>query len=200
VIEYHDSSEHMNPLFDERRTAEAAAYLLWRAGGQMSMLKLMKLLYLAERLCLERYGEPLTGDDLFSMKHGPVLSMTLDLLRGKAEPASGHWKRWLADKKGHDISLVDLSAIHSQEDFAHLAEIDFEVLEETWGSFGHMKQWELVCYTHDELPEWQDPGRSSSPISYANIFRLAGWGEDAVQDRVKRLEEQKSINRAFASA
>ena len=35
-------------------------------------------MYLAERESLARYGEPITGDVLVSMKHGPVLSKTLD--------------------------------------------------------------------------------------------------------------------------
>jgi uncharacterized phage-associated protein len=187
-----------NPLFDERRAAQAAAYLLWRARGSLPVIKLMKLLYLAERLCLERYGEPLTGDDLYSLKCGPILSMTLNLMRGKVDPVSDDWKRWLADKDGHDISLANLRAVRSEEDFTHLAEIDLEVLKETWDNFGHMDKWVLVDYTHDELPEWQDPGKSSQPILYAEILRLAGWGEDAVQDRIEQIEEQKSINRAFA--
>jgi uncharacterized phage-associated protein len=188
-----------NPLFDEQRAAEAAAYLLWRAGGSLPVIKLMKLLYLAERLCLERYGEPLTGDNLCSLRYGPVLSTTLNLISGIAKPVS-NWKRWLADRKGHDVSLADISAIHSSEDFTHLAEVDLEVLEETWKANGHMNKWELVRYTHDELPEWQDPGKSNRPISYADILRSAGWGEEAVTKQVERIEAQKSIHLAFAAA
>ncbi|MDR1613127.1 MAG: SocA family protein [Planctomycetota bacterium] len=188
-----------NPLFNEQRAAQAAAYLLWRAGGSLQVVKLMKLLYLAERLCLERYGEPLTGDNLFSLQHGPILSMTLNLISGKAKPVSD-WKRWLADRKEHDVSLSDMSAIHSPADFTHLAEIDLEALEETWNASGHMDTWELVRYTHDELPEWQDPGKSSQPISYTEILRSAGWGEEAIKNLVERLEAQKSINRTLAAA
>ena len=66
-------------MYDERRAAEAAAYLLHRAGGTMPIDKLMALLYLAERLSLQRYGEPLTGDRLVSMPHGPVLAETYAL-------------------------------------------------------------------------------------------------------------------------
>jgi hypothetical protein len=42
----------------------------------LPVIKLIKLMYLAERLSLQRYGEPLTGDRLVSMPDGPVLSMT----------------------------------------------------------------------------------------------------------------------------
>ena len=69
-------------LFNERRTAQVAAFLLHRAGGSLPLIKLMKLMYLAERLSLQRYGEPLTGDRLVSMGHGPVLSRTYDHING----------------------------------------------------------------------------------------------------------------------
>ena len=59
------------PLFDERKAAEAAAFLLFMAGGKLPLIKLVKLLYLAERLSLQRYGEPLTGDRLVAMPNGP---------------------------------------------------------------------------------------------------------------------------------
>ena len=42
------------PLFDERRAAQAAAFLLYRAKGRLPLIKLVKLMYLAERLSLER--------------------------------------------------------------------------------------------------------------------------------------------------
>jgi len=67
-------------LFDEQRTAQAAAFFLHKAGGQMSKVKLMKLLYLAERESYRRYGEPISGDTLLSTPGGPVLSTTQNLM------------------------------------------------------------------------------------------------------------------------
>ena len=49
-------------LFNEKKAAQAAAYFLLRAGGPLTVLKLMKLLYLAERGSFERYGTPMIGD------------------------------------------------------------------------------------------------------------------------------------------
>jgi uncharacterized phage-associated protein len=54
-------------LFNEVRTAQAAAFLLYRAGGKLPLIKLVKLLYLAERLSLKKYGEPITGDKLLDL-------------------------------------------------------------------------------------------------------------------------------------
>jgi hypothetical protein len=48
--------------FDERKATEATALLLSLRGGQMHYMKLIKLLYLADRRALLRWGIPITTD------------------------------------------------------------------------------------------------------------------------------------------
>jgi uncharacterized phage-associated protein len=190
----------ISPLFDERRAAEAAAYLLFRAGGKLPLLKLIKLLYLAERLCLQRYGEPLTGDRLVSMPHGPVLSMTYDLSNGALPSVEGGWETWIADRAGHVVALRDESKIRSPEqDLQRLSDSDLEVLSETWGQFGHWDRWDLVKYTHSEAcPEWEDPEGSSRPIEYSTLFLKLGYSPDQANSLVERLTEQRALNAAMS--
>jgi uncharacterized phage-associated protein len=63
--------------FNERKATQAAAYLLKRRGGKMSYMKLIKLLYFADRVALSRFGRPITTDRYVSMDRGPVLSHIL---------------------------------------------------------------------------------------------------------------------------
>lgn len=188
------------PLFDERRTAEAAAYLLFRAGGRLPVIKLLKLLYLAERLSLQRYGEPLTGDRLVSMPHGPVLSRTYDHINGALPSGEGGWESWISDKAGHAVELRDESKIRSpEEDLLRLSDSDLEVLSETWAQFGHWDRWDLVKYTHSEAcPEWEDPDGSSRPITYEVLFSKFGYSGEQVAALVDRLAEQRALNAAMA--
>jgi uncharacterized phage-associated protein len=188
-----------NPLFDERRTAEAAAYLLYRAGGRLSVLKLMKLLYLAERRCLERYGEPLTGDKLVSMPHGPVLSMTLEYINGMRLSAEDGWDSWISARSAHMVALADPSMIRSSDDLTHFSDVDLEVLQETWDTFGHLSGRDLERYTHDKLPEWRDPNGSSQPISYDDVFKAVGFDANATRVLVERLEAQQHIGQSFGA-
>jgi uncharacterized phage-associated protein len=191
-----------NLLFDERRTAQAAAFLLFRAGGTLPVVKLMKLLYLAERLSLQRYGEPITGDSLVSMPHGPVLSMTYDHINGAARSVYGGWDSWITDRSGHRVSLADPSRIRSPEqDLLRLSDSDLEVLTFIWEEFGHLGQWELVFHTHSTAcPEWEDPEGSSRPISYERLFLHMGFSEARTHEAVARPEEQMNINAAFDEA
>lgn len=187
------------PLFDERRAAQAAAYLLFRANGQLPLIKLVKLMYLAERLSLQRYGEPITGDRLVSMPHGPVLSQTYNHINGAVPSVDGGWETWVADRAGHIVALRDESMIRSpEEDLLRLSETDLEVLAETWEQFGHWDRWKLVDYTHSAAcPEWEDPDGSSLPIEYKTLFEKLGYSPEQAEMLTNRLAEQRQLNDAF---
>jgi hypothetical protein len=116
------------PLFDERKAAEAAAFMLFKAGGKLPLIKLVKLLYLAERLSLQRYGEPLTGDRLVAMPNGPVLSITYDHMNGALPSREGGWESWIADRAGHEVALRDPSKLRTPEqDLLRLSDSDSSV-------------------------------------------------------------------------
>lgn len=186
-------------LFNERRAAQAAAFLLHQAGGTLPLIKLIKLLYLAERLSLNRYGEPLTGDRLVAMAHGPVLSQTYNHINGAVPSTEGGWDSWISDRAGHVVALRDPSMVRSAEqDLMALSDSDIEVLGETWGEFGHWDRWALVNYTHDHCPEWQDPNGSSNPITYRRLFTALGYPPEQVETLASRLADQEQLNAAFA--
>lgn len=193
-------SSSLVPLFDERRTAQAAAYLLFRAGGNLPLIKLVKLMYLAERLSFKRYGEPITGDKLVSMPHGPVLSRTYDHINGALPSIEGGWETWVADRAGHEVELRDPSKVRSPEtDLPRLSDSDLEVLAETWEEFGSWDRWDLVNYTHSTgCPEWQDPDGSSQPILYETLFEKLGYTTDQSQALCARLLEQRQLNDALS--
>jgi uncharacterized phage-associated protein len=187
-------------LFNERKAAHAAAFLLFRAGGALPLIKLVKLLYLAERLSLTRYGEPLTGDRIVAMTHGPVLSMTYDHINGALPSAAGGWDTWIADRAGHVVALRDESTVRSPEqDLLCLSDSDLEVLGETWAQFGHWDKWKLVDFTHSSAcPEWEDPEGSSKAISYELLFTKLGYSQDKVQALVDRVAQQSRIAAALS--
>ncbi len=186
-------------LFDERKTAQAAALLLFKAGGRLPLLKLMKLMYLSERLSLQRYGDSITGDRFVSMQHGPVLSKMLDLANGFQTSNPGGWETWINDKSDHAVALRDSSMIRSPElDLLALSDTDIECLTDTWEKFGSWEKFKLRDYTHtDACPEWEDPMGSSRPIPYSRILKAVGHSPERVEAIDRRLHEQRYINEAF---
>lgn len=191
----------MQNLFSEKKAAQAAAYFLFQVrGSRLPILKLMKLLYLAERRSYELYGEPLIGDKLVSMEHGPVLSRTLNRINGMTFSEEGGWSTWISDRDGYDVGLADASMIRSpEEDLLELSDADLNVLAETWSQFGHMDKYKIRDYTHDKCPEWQDPDGSSVPIPVERLLEVLSFDQNQSKELVQRLKDQAAINEAFAS-
>lgn len=175
----------------EERAAQAAARLLKRRGGRMSYLKLLKLLYLADRKALVELGQPITCDLFVSMDKGPVLSRTYDLIREEPTPFDepSYWRQLISPPADFDVRLLTTDAPNDYLSTAHE-----EILDATFAEFGHWNRWDIVQYTHG-LPEFQDPQGSSIPIDLRTILLSEGLTErdaDAVMgalDADARMEQ-----------
>ena len=188
-------------LFNEKKAAQAAAYFLFRAGGPLSVLKLMKLLYFAERRSFEKFGESMIGDRLVSMPHGPVLSRTHNHMNGELPSIEGGWEFWIADRAEHDLGLRNPGALRSPEqDLLELSDADLDVLGEIWSRFGHMAGWQLREYTHDHCPEWKDPDGSMIPMQPEDLFEALKFTPEQREAALAKLRAEDEINAAFASA
>ena len=82
-------------MYSDEKIGQIAGYFLTKSAGRMPHLKLMKLMYLADREALRQYGRPMTFDNFVALPHGPVLSRTLDLIHDDVE--SEAWSSWIAD-------------------------------------------------------------------------------------------------------
>ena len=183
-------------MFTARKVAQMAAYFAERAGGAINILKLMKLLYLADRESMTRYGAPISFDCFVSMDQGPVLSRTLDLIHGSyPEHIAADWDEWIADRANHQVAC---NREFGRADLDHLSDIDLDVLAAVWRDFGHMNQWDLRDYTHRNLPEWRDPSGSSIPIAEVDILRAVGVPLDQAQQIADEIRAEHEVDRAFA--
>src|SRR3954451_19324827 len=94
----------MHFRFHFERTLQASAHLLRLDGKRMGYLRLLKLLYIADREWLAETGDSITGDRALAMKNGPGLSPVYDLIRGDAAQ-SGQWDDFI-HKDGYTVALV----------------------------------------------------------------------------------------------
>lgn len=192
----------MSALFSEKKAAETAAYFLLRARerrANITLLKLMKLMYLAERRSYQLFGFPIIGDRLVSMPHGPVLSKTLDLMNAGEPSENKDWFHLIAEKNGRDLELNPKLGI-TIRDLRELSDSDVDVLDSIWQEFGRMSAHQLRAYTHNtkNCPEWQDPDGSSVPISLNTLLISLGYSVEDAKDIVERTETQAWINAKLA--
>ena len=178
-------------MLNERKVAQMAAYFIHLEGGNMSILKLMKLLYLSERESLKEYCMPMTGDHAVSMDLGPVLSNTYNLANNTSiYSAEDGWNSWMAPREGNDICLKRSICT---DDLDELSKADIKVLKNVWNEFGHLSPWRISQYTH-ALEEWQDPRGTSIPIEYETIFLSLGYDEDKALQLSEHIKIHETVD------
>lgn len=179
--------------FSVRKAAQVAAYFAKQQGGSINVLKLAKLIYLADRRFMSEYDEPMLYDNLVSMDHGPVDSMTLDCVNGYSSKQD-IWAQYILGRAGYSVGLSnpDLEI----ESLDELSNAEIQVLAETWSEFGQMDQYQLRDYVHVACLEWEDPHGSSNPIPYERVFKFLG--KDKASELAEQIEEHRRLNAALA--
>jgi uncharacterized phage-associated protein len=182
-------------MFSEQVVTQMAAYLLKMRGGRMAYLKLIKLLYLAERKAVAKWGEPMSGDHFVSMPHGPVLSQTYDLIKSQPSPDEiSPWHNLIKEEENYEVSLS-----RDIEDFDELSKAEVRILDEVYAEYGTMDPFQIRDFTHDHCQEWEDPHGSAFPIKLEAILRAMGCEEEQVNALIQLNQEQRSLDQIKAT-
>lgn len=185
----------MHPQFDETKATQAAAYLLNLRGGQMHYIKLIKLLYLADREALLRWGAPITSDRYVSMNNGPVLSRVLSLItEDRAKP---FWSKYISPPLGdYEVRLLTIAPTDS------LSRAEEKLMQEIFEQYGHRNRWDLIDNVMHKLPEWRDPNGSSIPIQIRDILKASGESEAEIRAIIRELSsfarDEDMLSRIYA--
>ena len=74
----------INASFDYRKATQALNHFALKEGGQINKMKALKLVYLADRYHLRKYGRLITNDVYFAMPYGAVASGVKDIAEDSA--------------------------------------------------------------------------------------------------------------------
>lgn len=131
-------------------------------------MKLIKLLYLADREAILTWGRPISTDAYVSMDRGPVLSRVLDLATDGEDPgAPSFWASRITAPSNYEIQL------RSEAGDDELSDAEVQLLDKIFADHGHKSRWDLVKHTHT-LPEWIDPQGSAIAITFGDILKAGG--------------------------
>jgi uncharacterized phage-associated protein len=155
--------------FNLDKTVQTIAYILQRVGTT-DKVKLTKLLYLADRSHFIRHGYPITGDDQYAMKKGPVPSLTLDALDGDY-PGTAERLFPFIHIDDYRVSLNPGKSPGTNL----LSDAERQTLDEIIATHGGKDKWELVNETH-LLPEYVQTyvEGTSTRIPYERIASVCG--------------------------
>jgi uncharacterized phage-associated protein len=174
----------MHFRFDLEKTIQATGLLLELDGSAISRMRLLKLLYIADRELLTESGRPLTGDVAVAMKFGPVLSHVYDLVKGVAQDSES-WREHF-ETAGYKVCLK------KKPDRRALTKRETEKLIEATNRYRDLTDEELSEVSHG-FPEWLShfQGGTSTPIPWSEVLAQQGKGDlipIIVQDEADRQE------------
>jgi uncharacterized phage-associated protein len=160
-------------------------------------LKIIKLIYLADKYHLVKYGRTITEDDYYAMRLGPVATTAKDVLSFDKELMPEEYKYITAlIKQSGDYNFEANSAYKGELDT--LSETDIESLDYVIKKFEKMDKSELIEYTH-RYPEWKQyeslftNGKTKRErINTKDMLSLIESDSDLNIDK-KHLEETKKL-------
>ena len=169
-------------MFSTNKILQIIGHLLSLNDNKMNLLKLLKELYLIDRLSIEETNFSLSGDEYFSLQHGPVLSATKSLLEDLGRDKDNDWNNFLI--KNNDTKYYpDIELIKNTED-DFLSEKDKEYIEIISNRFKDYNEWKIEHYTHT-LEEWKDQKGSSIKIRYEDIMKALNKTDEEIKEAKK---------------
>jgi uncharacterized phage-associated protein len=183
----------MHARLNIQKAIQAVGVLLRREGKRAGRLRLLKLLYIADREMLRDHGRLILGSRLVAMKHGPVHSEVLDLINGKhhSEP---EWSQYFCND-GRDVRLAKEPGV------GELSSYEIDRLNKVVDLRTSLSDWDVADETHgfrEWLDIYTDPNENKSiPIAIESV--IAAVGREGDKDAILQdLKDFDAFDRFFS--
>ena len=153
--------------FNKTKAIESMLYLAERVRDA-DVYGICKLLYLADKTCLEKYGRFMFGESYYAMKEGATPSNAYDILKDAAKKSVKGLK-----VKGNQIIPL------RKPNLDYLSQADTECLDLIINAYGHVPNWDRRRHAHDEAwrEVWSQKGSSNSVLM--PVESIAKYLEDS---------------------
>jgi uncharacterized phage-associated protein len=189
----------MSLEFNYKKATQALNYFARKKGGSIDTLMAIKLVWLADRLHLRKYGRFITNDKYFAMKLGPVGSGTYNIIKD----SSDFLNREILNYSSKFITCLDTDKkkfISSNEiDEKVFSKSELSVLDHVFSNFSNMTKWQLSDYSHlfDEWSRYKDQIGNNSEARFEIIvddfFNITPFGDEIFDQSQEVLECVKEL-------
>jgi uncharacterized phage-associated protein len=183
------------PETSYKKATQALNLLAKKKDGRINKMKAIKLIYLADRLHLRKYGRTIVGDVYWAMKLGPVGSRAKNIAELTNVPVEvlAYAKKYIKPADAKKQSYASIKA----PDFRVFSKSDLECLEAVYARFSDKDQFELAELTH-KFPEWEKhedeimvKGKKRIKMSYDDFFADPKAGDDFFVQKKSDLNQAK---------
>lgn len=178
---------------NQEKATEAASIFLKLHNGEMKYLLLVKLLYFLEREAYKHWERPVIFDTYSSLPYGPIVSETLDLIKGK-KMDSEFWDNYIVKVPDKKVKLKDKD---NPPKIKKLSPAEIGLISEIDAKYGGYDPFELAQKMHD-LPEYKHPGRSSLPITLEDLLSAVGYDSEDIHRILCEMQEEANIDLVFS--
>ena len=183
----------MELKFNEKKATQSAAFLLNLAGGELNYMVLIKDLYLTDRKALEDWGQTVTNDEFYSMKHGPVLSNVLNLINEPMPDQTSYWNDFISPPSNYKVKLK------KDPGTDQLSKAEEKLLSNIFEKYRDYQShpFQFVDKVHSELPEWERLEHGRSPISIRSILLAVHKSPDEIDEIENDLKSSCFVHSMF---
>ncbi|MFC1612339.1 Panacea domain-containing protein [Patescibacteria group bacterium] len=183
--------------FDYQKAIQAINYFAKEEGGKIDKLKLLKLIWLADRYHLRKYGRPIVNDTYWAMPLGPVASVVKDIAEESdllAKEEAKYLEKYIQCQQRAN-SVKSIKAI----DMDVFSKTDLEALEQIYKEYGKFNNSSLVKISH-EFPEWKKfEKKLESKLSTRELMNYNDFFNNPDKDiSVKNIFDENSKELNFA--
>jgi len=173
------------------RMAAVVAYLTATVGGGSDYVRMLKLVYLADRESLARRGHPITYDDHLALQMGPVPDDTYQVL--ERSEATGVWANQIA-VLGDRGNRVVTAKVSTDVAAAGFSPADRDILDKIVKVHGRKTRETLVADTH-KLSEWKKVREvdNRKKITYEDIFEALGRSPEEASETASAIRAYRTM-------
>lgn len=131
---------------DLNKIVQIILYFLKKEGGKSNYTKIIKLIFLADKLHLKKYWRTISSDSYIAMKLWPVASSSLNIIKNFEVMFPD--QKQIFEKINYDI-FSDKNV-----DLEYFSESEIEVLEDIYKRFWNYDYTKLIDETH-KFEEWK---------------------------------------------
>ncbi len=185
--------------YDVDKFVGAVAYFSAQRVPCLTKLKAAKLLYFADKLHLQRYGRPITGDDYYALPYGPAPTVSKDTMdeaeRSSSRLQDADLKKFLRVLEVIEGGRHPEFRVKANVSFEDLSESETEILDDVIKEYGRFSGETLINITHREKSWIEGRKRGNNRIDFREMFD--GPDEKQNQLLIELLEEDQEDRDAF---
>lgn len=141
-------------MLSDEKVMHALGYIAWKCKNdpELTKLRALKVIYLADRWHLRKYGQTITEDEYYAMEFGPVPIRAWELIKNQFKNVPGNDEYLTIETlSGNERGAL---VAKKRPNLDWLSQTDIEALDAAINTYKKYGPKKIVDFAHS-FPEWK---------------------------------------------